>query len=197
MPKTRRSYAPSLKAKVAVEAIKAQRSTAEIAKIYSVHPNLIGLWKRQALAGLPEVFTNGRDRQAGLETLYPKRNLSRPAPGHEIYPYLLRGVPIERVHQVWSSDITYVPLRHGFLYLTAVMDGHSRCVLSWELSHTLDGWFCRAALEAAFQWGQPEIFNTDQGAQFTAREYLQLLKDRHISDAPIRQWRAASFRNPG
>ena len=117
----------------------------------------------------------------GLETLYPKRNLSRPAPGHEIYPYLLRGVPIERVHQVWSSDITYVPLRHGFLYLTAVMDWHSRFVLSWELSNTLDGWFCRAALEAAFQWGQPEIFNTDQGAQFTAREYLQLLKDRHIS----------------
>jgi putative transposase len=120
-------------------------------------------------------------RLMGLETLYPKRNLSRPAPGHEVYPYLLRGVAIERVHQVWSSDITYVPLRHGFLYLTAVMDWHSRFVLSWELSNTLDGWFCRSALEAAFQWGQPEIFNTDQGAQFTAREYVQLLKDRQIA----------------
>ena len=119
-------------------------------------------------------------RLMGLEVLYPKRNLSRPAPGHEIYPYLLRGVAIERVNQVWSSDITYIPLRRGFLYLTAVMDWRSRFVLSWELSNTLDGWFCRSALEAAFGWGRPEIFNSDQGSQFTAREYLQLLKDRDI-----------------
>lgn len=119
-------------------------------------------------------------RLMGLEALHPKPNLSRPAPGHEIYPYLLRGVAVERVNHVWSSDITYVPLRRGFLYLTAVMDWHSRFVLSWELSNTLDGWFCRSALEAAFRWGRPEIFNSDQGSQFTAREYLQLLKDRDI-----------------
>ncbi len=119
-------------------------------------------------------------RLMGLEALYPQRNLSRPSPGHEIYPYLLRGVAIKRVNQVWSSDITYIPLRRGFLYLTAVMDWHSRFVLSWELSNTLDGWFCRSALQAAFRWGQPEIFNSDQGSQFTAREYLQLLKDRDI-----------------
>lgn len=116
----------------------------------------------------------------GLEALYPKPNLSRPAPGHEIFPYLLRDLAIERPNQVWSSDITYVPLRGGFLYLTAVLDWYSRFVLSWELSNTLDGWFCRSALEAAWVWGQPEIFNTDQGAQFTASEYLQMLKDREI-----------------
>jgi putative transposase len=119
-------------------------------------------------------------RWMGLEALYPKPQLSRPAPGHEIFPYLLRGLAIERPNQVWSSDITYIPMRGGFLYLTAVMDWYSRFVLSWELCNTLDGWFCRSALEAAFAWGQPEIFNTDQGAQFTAAEYLRLLKDRAI-----------------
>ena len=116
----------------------------------------------------------------GIEAMYPKPNLSRPAPGHEIYPYLLRGVAISRPNQVWSSDITYVPLRRGFLYLTAVMDWYSRFVLSWELSNTLDGWFCRSALEAALCRGRPEIFNSDQGSQFTAQEYLQILKQRDI-----------------
>lgn len=119
-------------------------------------------------------------RLMGLEALYPKPHLSRPAPGHEIFPYLLRGLRIERPNQVWSSDITYLPLRGGFLYLTAVLDWYSRFVLSWELSNTMDGWFCRSALEAAWVWGQPDIFNTDQGAQFTASEYLQMLKDRAI-----------------
>jgi putative transposase len=116
----------------------------------------------------------------GIEALYPKPNLSRPAPGHEIYPYLLRGLAITRPNQVWSSDITYLPLRRGFLYLTAVMDWYSRFVLSWELSNTLDGWFCRSALEAALRWGRPDIFNSDQGSQFTAQEYLEMLKQRDI-----------------
>lgn len=157
-----------------------------IDKLYTEHP-FYGSRRMAAVLRAEQQQPISRKRMQrlmrlmGLETLYPKRNLSRPAPGHEVYPYLLRGVAIERVHQVWSSDITYVPLRHGFLYLTAVMDWHSRFVLSWELSNTLDGWFCRSALEAAFQWGQPEIFNTDQGAQFTAREYVQLLKDRQIA----------------
>ena len=119
-------------------------------------------------------------RLMGIEALYPKPSLSRPAPGHEIHPYLLRSMVISRPDQVWSSDITYVPIRRGFLYLTAVMDWYSRFVLSWELSSTLDGWFCRSALEAAFRHGRPEIFNSDQGAQFTARDFLQLLKDRNI-----------------
>src|ERR1017187_2813139 len=89
----------------------------------------------------------------GIEALYPKPNLSRPAPGHEIYPYLLRGLSIERPNQVWSTDITYIPMRGGFLYLVAVMDWFSRFVLSWELSNTMETGFCLAAQEAAFRFG--------------------------------------------
>jgi putative transposase len=120
-------------------------------------------------------------RILGIEALYPKRNLSRPAPGHEIYPYLLRGVSIERPNQVWSTDITYIPMHGGFLYLVAVMDWYSRFVLSWELSNTMETGFCLAALDAAFQFGQPEIWNSDQGAQFTSADFLAPLKKRGIS----------------
>jgi putative transposase len=116
----------------------------------------------------------------GIEALCPKPNLSRPAPGHQVFPYLLRGLPIARPNQVWSTDITYVPMRGGFLYLAAVLDWFSRFVLSWELSNTLDTSFCRRALENALRWGQPEIFNTDQGAQFTALDFQQPLRQRGI-----------------
>ncbi len=119
-------------------------------------------------------------RILGVEALYPKPRLSRPQAGHTLYPYLLRDVAIVRPNQVWSSDITYVPLQRGFLYLVAVMDWYSRYVLSWELSNTLDSSFCRSALEAALCWGQPEIFNTDQGAQFTAPHFLEPLLARSI-----------------
>lgn len=119
-------------------------------------------------------------RIQGIEALYPKPNLSRPAPGHQIYPYLLRGVAIERPNQVWSTDITYVPMRGGFLYLVAVMDWFSRYVLSWELSNTMETGFCLAALEAAFGFGQPEIWNSDQGPQFTAADFLAPLKRRGV-----------------
>jgi len=106
---------------------------------------------------------NVPSRILGIEALYPKPNLSRPAPGHEIYPYLLRGVSIERPNQVWSSDIPYIPMHGGFLYLVAVMDWFSRFVLSRELSNTMETGFCLAALEAAFRFGQPEIWNFPQG----------------------------------
>ena len=96
--------------------------------------------------------------------------------GHKVYPYLLRNVAIERVDQVWSSDITYIPLPQGFMYLTAVIDWYSRLVLSWRLSNTLDGDFCLEALEAALQWGWPEVFNTDQGVQFTSALYTSKLE---------------------
>lgn len=119
-------------------------------------------------------------RIVGIEALYPKPNLSRRGPDHEIHPYLLRGIEIERADQVWSTDITYIPMRGGFLYLTAVMDWHSRYVLSWELSNTLDAGFCVSALEAALEAGTPEIFNTDQGVQFTSRQFLDRLKQREI-----------------
>lgn len=114
-------------------------------------------------------------RRMGLEAIYPKPNLSKPYPGHKIYPYLLRGVEIERINQVWSTDITYVRMRHGFLYLTAVIDWYSRYVLAWALSNSLDGIFCREVLRAALTRGTPEMFNTDQGAQYTSIEFTGIL----------------------
>lgn len=119
-------------------------------------------------------------RIAGIEAHYPKANLSRPAAGHRVYPYLLRDVDIERVNQVWSADITYIPMRSGFLYLVAVMDWHSRFVLSWELSNTMETAFCLEAQQRALRLGQPEIWNSDQGAQFTAAEFLAPLEARGI-----------------
>ena len=121
------------------------------------------------------------DAHSGHRSSLPKPNLSRPAPGHEVYPYLLRGVLIERPNQVWSTDITYIPMHGGFLYLVAVMDWFSRFVLSWELSNTMETGFCLAALEAAFRFGQPEIWNSDQGSQFTSADFLAPLKKRGIS----------------
>ena len=110
-------------------------------------------------------------RQMGLEAIYPKPRLSAAGRGHKIYPYLLRGVKIERPDQVWSADITYVPLPSGFMYLAAVIDWYSRYVLSWRLSNTLDGAFCLEMLEEALKGGRPEVFNTDQGVQFTAEAF--------------------------
>jgi putative transposase len=115
-------------------------------------------------------------RLMGLEAVGPQPRLSEPHPGHRVYPYLLRGVPIVRVDQVWSTDITYVRLRHGFVYLVAILDWYSRYVLAWELSVTVDGQFCLAALESALAGRTPEIFNTDQGAQFTATVFTDRLK---------------------
>jgi putative transposase len=120
-------------------------------------------------------------RKMGLEGLAPGPSTSRPAPGHKVYPYLLREVQIERPNQVWSSDITYIPLLTGYLYLVAVMDWYSRHVLSWRLSNSLDVEFCLEALEAALAQGQPEIFNTDQGAQFTSREFTERLCRQSIA----------------
>ena len=119
-------------------------------------------------------------RQMGLEALYPKPRLSQPAPGHRIYPYRLRQVVITRPNQVWSSDITYIRLRAGFIYLVAVMDWFSRYVLSWEISTSLDAAFCCSALDYALRQGRPEIFNTDQGAQFTSEAFVGRLEAEHI-----------------
>ena len=114
-------------------------------------------------------------RLMGLEAIYQRPRLSAPAPGQRIYPYLLRGVKIARVNQVWSTDITYIRLLHGFIYLVAIIDWFSRYVLSWEVSVTLDGDFCASALERALAVAQPETFNTDQGAQFTSQGFTGLL----------------------
>jgi len=120
-------------------------------------------------------------RVMGLQAICPKPRLSQPATGHRIYPYLLRGVKVVRPNQVWSTDITYIRLERGFVYLVAVIDWFSRYVLSWELSTTLDTGFCISALEWALaSSAKPEIFNTDQGAQFTSIEFTQRLASRSI-----------------
>jgi putative transposase len=116
----------------------------------------------------------------GLQAIHPKRKTSVPAPGYKRYPYLLRGFQIVRPCQVWSSDITYVPLRGGFMYLVAIIDWFSRYVLAWQLSNTLDGLFCRVALRQALEQGLPTIFNSDQGAQFTAEEFTSILEAASI-----------------
>ena len=117
-------------------------------------------------------------RTMGLEAIYRKPNTSKPAREHRIYPYLLKGVAVDRVNQVWAADITYLPMARGFLYLVAVMDWHSRYVLAWRLSNTLEAGFCAEALEEALGQGQPEVFNTDQGSQFTSLEFTRVLRDR-------------------
>ena len=116
-------------------------------------------------------------RQMGIAALYPEKGTSRPGKGHKIYPYLLRGLEVDRPNQVWCADVTYIPLAKGFVYLVAIMDWYSRKVLSWRLSNTMDSDFCVDALEEAIgRYGAPEIFNTDQGAQFTSEAFTGALK---------------------
>lgn len=117
----------------------------------------------------------------GLAAIGPKPNLSKPHPSHPVYPYLLRGVPITAVNQVWSADITYIPLAHDWMYLVAVIDWFSRYVLAWEVSNTMETDFCLVALERALQQGKPAIFNTDQGAQFTSGDFTSRLKNAGIA----------------
>ena len=119
-------------------------------------------------------------RVMGLEAVYPKPRLSFPHQAHPSYPYLLRNLVIDHPDQVWCADITYIRMLHGFVYLVAIMDWYSRSVLSWELSTTLDIHFCISALEKALEVSQPEIFNTDQGSQFTSREFTGLLEKEDI-----------------
>lgn len=120
-------------------------------------------------------------RKMGLRAIYPKLNLSKRHHEHRIYPYLLTEVEIKRPNQVWSTDITYIRLRNGFLYLVAIMDWFSRYVISWRLSNTLDVYFCIEALEDALGKGYPEIFNSDQGSQFTSNQFTKILLDNGIA----------------
>lgn len=119
-------------------------------------------------------------QKMGLQAIYPKPRTSKAAKGHKVYPYLLRNLAITRPNQVWSADITYIRMLHGFMYLAAIIDWNSRYVVAWQLSNTLDGRFCLDTLDLALEQGQPEIFNTDQGAQFTALPFTSRLKDASI-----------------
>jgi putative transposase len=120
-------------------------------------------------------------REMDLTPIYQKPRTSQPHPDHQIYPYLLRGLAITRPNQVWAADITYIPMARGFLYVVAIMDCYSRTVRSWRLSNTLEAEFCVTALEDALaQYGRPEIFNTDQGCQFTSTAFTGLLKAQDV-----------------
>ena len=152
----------------------------EIDRLYTKHP-FMGTRKVREWFHINRKRAQRLMRLLGLAAVCPKRSTSRPAPGHKIYPYLLRNLRITRPDQVWASDITYIPLQHGFLYLTAVMDLFSRNVLSWRLSNTLTGDFCIEALDAALAKARPEIFNTDQGSQFTATAFTSRLKESGVA----------------
>lgn len=119
-------------------------------------------------------------RTLGIEAIYPKKQMSVPAPGHQIYPYLLHGYDIYRPNQVWGTDITYIRLAKGFCYLTAILDWYSRYVVSWELSETMEKEFCMTSLRCALRKAIPEIHNSDQGSQFTSQEYLHLLQTEDV-----------------
>ena len=121
-------------------------------------------------------------RQMGLSALYPKPRTSQPGAGHKVYPYLLKGLSIERPNQVWASDICYIPMAQGCMYLVAILDWYSRRVLAWRVSNTVDSDFCVEALEdALIHYGPPAIFNTDQGAQFTSQAFTTVLKAHAVA----------------
>ena len=120
-------------------------------------------------------------QRMGIRTLYPKKRTSQPGKGHRIYPYLLRDLKVDHPNQVWATDITYIPMANGFVYLVAIVDWYSRKVLSWRLSNSMDTDFCIEALDEALAiYGRPEIFNTDQGSQFTSDAFTGVLKDADI-----------------
>jgi putative transposase len=147
---------------------------------YTAHPyygsRKMALWLAQQGEAVNRKRVQRLMRLMGLEAIYPKPRLSLAGRGRRVYPYLLRNVRIERPDQVWSTDITYIPLPAGFMYLAAIMDWFSRYVVAWRLSNTLDGSFCLELLEEALGRGQPEIFNTDQGVQFTAEAWTGRLE---------------------
>jgi len=121
-------------------------------------------------------------KRMGIEAIYRRPNTSKPAPGHKIYPYLLRNLPVTRPNQVWAMDITYIPMARGFVYLAAVIDWYTRRVLAWRLSITLEVGFCIEAVEEALaRYSKPDIFNTDQGSQFTSIDFIKMLKDTDIA----------------
>ncbi len=151
---------------------------------YTAHPfygsRKMTVWLREHGESVNRKRVQRLMRLMGLEAIYPKPRLSTAGLGHRIYPYLLRNVAMERPDQVWSTDITYVPLAQGFMYLAATIDWYSRYVIAWRLSNTLDGAFCLDMLEEALGKGRPEVFNTDQGVQFTAQAWTGRLESAGV-----------------
>lgn len=156
----------------------------EIDRIYTAHPFYGGRRIRILLQKQGQIVGRKRIRRLmhtmGIEAIVPRKNTSQKNPNHPIYPYLLRNMNIERVNQVWSTDITYVRLLQGFVYLVAIMDWYSRYILSWRVSISLDRAFCLEALDEALKTNLPTIFNSDQGCQFTSQDFTQRLEEREV-----------------
>ena len=175
----------SLHYEPAAETAESLRRMRRIDPAYTAHPFLGSRRLTKWLIGQVEPVSRKRVqrlmRRMGLEAIYPKPKRSAAGRGHRLYPYLLRGVRIDRPDQVWSTDITYVPLASGFLYLAAILDWFSRYVIAWRLSNTLDGSFCLDMLEEALALGRPEVFNTDQGVQFTAQAWTGRLESAGVA----------------
>jgi len=173
-------YTPTVKSKIDLKIMKlidelyqehptmgSRRMSKEITKTYNIK---LGRLKARRLM-----------REMCISAIYPKKNLSSPACGHKIYPYLLRNLVVDRPNHVWSTDISYIHMEDGFIYLTAVIDWFSRKVLSWKVSNTMEVGFCTSVVEEALEkYGTPEIFNTDQGSQYTSNEFTGLLKKNNI-----------------
>jgi putative transposase len=171
-----------------------------IDELYTARPIYGSRKMRERLREIGHVVNRKRVqrlmRLTGLEGLQPRRSTSKPHPGHKTYPYLLRGVEVVRANQVWSTDITYIPMAHGFVYCVAIVDWYSRMVLSWRVSNTMHTSFCVNALEEALRrWGTPEIFNSDQGAQFTDGDFIAVLErsGARISMGGNGRWRDNVF----
>src|SRR6202048_2705402 len=181
----RRDHPPAFKAKVALAAIKGDRTLAELAEQFDVHPNQITTWKAQLEIGACKIgrrHVKTLMRRMGIEALYRRPRTTKPEPGHKIYPYLLRDLEITRPNQVWAMDITYIPMARGFIYLAVVLDWFSRRILAWRLSITMEVSFCVAALEDALaHHGKPAIVNTDQGSQFTGSPFTGVLTKQSIA----------------
>lgn len=179
LPRSTFYYTPGSESAFNLEAMR------EIDELYTAHPDFgkrrmsIMLRKKGIDVGVDLART--LMIKMGLEAIGPKPNLSKPHPSHKKFPYGLRDVVIAYPNQIWSTDITYIPMKTGFLYLTAVIDWYSRYILSWKLSNSLDGRFCReVVLEALERFGKPEWFNTDQGVQYTCLEFIKILEDAGI-----------------
>lgn len=164
--------------KVDLKEVKIMRA---LDQLYTKHPFYGSRKLRFALADeygiqICRQYVQRLMQRMGIEAIYPHKKTSTPHPGHKIYPYLLRNVAIARSNQVWGTDLTYIPLAEGFCYLVAIIDWFSRYVLAWELSETMEAAFCARALTTALRQAVPDIHNSDQGAQFTADEYLKILE---------------------
>ena len=166
------------------ESVENLRLMRRIDQEYTAHPFLgsrrLTKWLNEQGEAVNRKRVQRLMRLMGLEAVYPKPRLSAARAGHRIYPYLLRNVRVERPNQVWSTDITYVPLARGFMYLAAILDWFSRYVIAWRLSNTLDGSFCLEMLDEALSRGRPEVFNTDQGVQFTAAAWTGRLESAGV-----------------